>query len=92
MRALGFILASLLLAAPLAAQRDKPEPLTEDQQDQIAEAGIYPVARIGLYIKFIDDYSDTVKGLTPRAHTAARVQRLNSRAPELLRPHGRARR
>lgn len=78
MRALGFILASLLLAAPLVAQRDKPEPLSEDQQDQIAQAGIDPVARIGLYIKFIDAYSDTVKGLTTRAHTGARVQRLNS--------------
>ena len=77
MRTLAAILVSLFIAAPLAAQRDKPEPLTEAQQDQIAEAGIYPVARIGLYVRFIDDYSDTIKGLTPRAHSQARVRRLN---------------
>ncbi len=78
MRALAVIFVSLLISAPLAAQKDKPEPLTESQQDQIAEAGIDPVARVGLYIKFIDDYSDTIKGLAPRAHTEARVRRLNA--------------
>ena len=66
-----------LIAAPLAAQKDKPEPLTEAQQDQIAEAGIYPVVRVGLYVKFLDEHSDTIKGLIPRAHTEARVRRLN---------------
>jgi hypothetical protein len=78
MRRLTVILVSLLISAPLAAQKDKPEPLTEAQQDQIAEAGIFPVVRIGLYIKFLDEHSDTVKGLIPRAHTEARVRRLNS--------------
>ncbi len=78
MRCLAVILVSLLISAPLAAQKDKPEPLTEAQQDQIAEAGIFPVVRIGLYIKFLDEHSDTVKGLIPRAHTEARVRRLNS--------------
>jgi len=78
MRVFVAIVASLLISAPLAAQRDKPEPLTQSQQDQIAEAGIDPVARVDLYVKFIDDYSDTVKGLIPRAHTQARVRRLNS--------------
>ena len=77
MRAFAAILVSLLIAAPLAAQKDKPEPLTEAQQDQIAEAGIFPVARIGLYIKFLDERSDTIKGLIPRAHSEARVRRLN---------------
>ena len=62
---------------PLAAQKDKPEPLTDAQQDQIAEAGIFPVVRVGLYIKFLDEHSDTIKGLIPRAHTEARVRRLN---------------
>jgi len=76
MRALSAILVSLLICLPLAAQKNKPEPLTEAQQDQIAEAGIFPVARIGLYIKFIDDYSDTIKSLTPREHSAARDHRI----------------
>jgi hypothetical protein len=77
MRTAAAVLLSLLISAPLAAQRDKPEPLTESQQDQIAEAGIDPAARVGLYVKFIDDYSDTIKGLIGRAHTEARVRRLN---------------
>ncbi|MGO9323031.1 MAG: hypothetical protein ACLP07_00595 [Terracidiphilus sp.] len=77
MRALAAILVSLLISAPLTAQKDKPEPLTETQQDQIAEAGIIPVVRVGLYVKFIDDRSDTIKGLTTRAHTEARGRRLN---------------
>ncbi len=77
MRALAAIVFSLLISAPLAAQKDKPEPLTESQQDQIAEAGIDPAARVGLYVKFIDDYSETIKGLITRAHTDARVRRLN---------------
>ncbi|HEY1804772.1 MAG TPA: hypothetical protein VGG45_09845 [Terracidiphilus sp.] len=78
MRVLTAIFVSFLLSAPLAAQKDKPEPLTETQQDQIAEAGIFPVARIGLYIKFIDGYSDAVKGLVPRLHSQARDRRIVS--------------
>ena len=60
MRTLAAILFSLLIAAPLAAQKEKREPLTDAQQDQIAEAGIDPVARVGLYVKFLDDHSDTI--------------------------------
>jgi hypothetical protein len=68
---------SLLGASPLAAQKDKPEPLTQAQQDQIAEAGVDPVVRIGLYVKFLDDRSDVIKGLITRAHTEARVRRID---------------
>ena len=67
----------LLLAVPLAAQRQKRDPLTEKQQDQIEEAGIDPVARIDLYVKFLNDYCDTIKGLVPRAKSAARSRRID---------------
>ncbi|MGA2572126.1 MAG: hypothetical protein ABSF23_16580 [Terracidiphilus sp.] len=77
MRTLAVIFFCLVFAAPIAAQKQKREPLTEAQQDQIAEAGIDPVTRVGLYIKFLDEYSDTVKGLTARAKSPARSQRLN---------------
>lgn len=77
MRTLAAILFCLLLAAPAAAQKQKPEPLTQDQQDQIAEAGIEPVARVGLYVKFLDDHSDTIRGLIKRAKSPARSQRLD---------------
>jgi hypothetical protein len=69
---------SLPITAPLHAQKEKREPLTPAEQDQIAEAGIFPVARVGLYVKFLDEHSDTIKGLISRAHTTARIQRLNS--------------
>lgn len=77
MRTIAAILFSLLLAAPLCAQKQKREPLTEAQQDQIAEAGIDPVARIGLYVKFLNQQADTIKGLIPRGHSAARGARLD---------------
>jgi hypothetical protein len=77
MRTLAAILFSLLIAVPLVAQKEKREPLTEAEQDQIAEQGDTPVARVDLYVKFLDDHSDTIKGLITRAHTPARIQRLN---------------
>jgi hypothetical protein len=70
-------LVCLLLVAPLAAQQRKREPLTEKQQDQIAEAGIDPVARINLYVKFLNDSSGTIKGLIPRAKSSARIRRID---------------
>ncbi len=66
-----------LLVVHLAAQQQKREPLTEKQQDQIAEAGIDPVARVNLYVKFLNEESDTVKGLIPRAKSSARLRRID---------------
>jgi hypothetical protein len=65
------------LSAPLASQQQKREPLTEKQQDEIEEAGIDPVGRVNLYVKFLNDYSDTIKGLIPRAKSAARIRRID---------------
>jgi hypothetical protein len=78
MRILAATLLCLLVAAPLRAQRNKPEPLTDAQQDQIAEAGIDPVARVDLYVKFLNERADTIKGLIPRAHSSARTSRLDN--------------
>jgi hypothetical protein len=66
-----------LLVVPLAAQKQKREPLTEAQQDQIAEAGVDPVGRVELYVKFLDEHSDTIRGLIKRPHSSARSHRLN---------------
>jgi hypothetical protein len=67
----------LLLAASLCGQKQKPEPLTETQQEQIAEAGIDPAARIDLYVKFLNDRADTIKSLIPRGHSPSRSARLD---------------
>jgi hypothetical protein len=76
-RTLAVILLCLIVAIPLRAQKERREPLTEVQQDQIAEAGVDPVARVDLYVKFLNDYADTIKGLTKRAKTPARAHRLD---------------
>ena len=52
------ILIGLLLAAPVRAQREKREPLSEAQIEQIREAGIYPDDRVNLYTKFLNEHAD----------------------------------
>jgi hypothetical protein len=78
MRVLAAALLCFLLCAPLRAQKVKREPLTDTQQEQIAEAGIDPVARVDLYVKFLNERADTIKGLIPRAHSGARNSRLEN--------------
>ena len=77
MRSIAAILLCLLAAAPLAAQKQKREPLTEAQVEEIAEAGIDPDARVGLYTKYLNEHAETIKSLTNRARSSARASRLN---------------
>lgn len=63
-------------ASPLRAQRDQREPLNATQQEQIAEAGIDPDARIALYTKFTNEHAQTIEGLGKR-HEAGRGRRLD---------------
>jgi uncharacterized phage infection (PIP) family protein YhgE len=76
MRAFLAFMVCLVAAPVLPAQKDKREPLTEVQQDQIAEAGIDPVVRIDLYVKFLGEHADTIRGLIKRAKSPARSRRL----------------
>ena len=73
----SFIALGLLCSLPLLAQKQKREPLTEAQVDQIREAGVDPDARIKLYTKFLDEHADVIKSLTNRARGAARSRRLD---------------
>ncbi len=77
MRTLCVSLSILLLAFPLALRGQKREPLTQAQIDQIADAGGSPPVRIKLYIKFLDERAEVIKGLTNRAASAARSHRLD---------------
>ena len=70
-------------AAVAPAQKEKREPLTEAQVEQIREAGIYPDDRINLYTKFVDERADTIKGLTSRGKSSARAQRLDGELQDL---------
>jgi uncharacterized membrane protein YgaE (UPF0421/DUF939 family) len=71
------ILLCFLFAVLLPAQKQKREPLTEDQVDKIAEAGIDPNARIALYTQYLNEHADTIKSLTNRKVSDARAYRLN---------------
>jgi hypothetical protein len=76
MRILTFLILALL-SIPAAAQKDKREPLTENQIEQIREAGIDPDLRISLYTKFLNEHAETIKGLVSRAKSHARGQRID---------------
>lgn len=73
----ALIALCLLGSLSLPAQKQKREPLTEAQIDQIREAGIDPDARIKLYAKFLGEHADVIKSLTNRARNAQRSRRLD---------------
>jgi len=82
-RSLAPILICLFFAAPLLAQKDKPEPLTEAQIEEIREAGIYPNDRINLYTKYLNEHADKIKGLTNRSKSIIRGKRLDEELQDL---------
>lgn len=65
------------------AQKEKREPLTDAQIEQIREAGIDPDARVALYTKFLNERADRIKGLTTRAKSAARGHRIDGELLDL---------
>jgi hypothetical protein len=71
------LLVCLFLAASLHAQKEKREPLSGPEIEQIREAGIYPNDRVNLYTKFLNEHADTIKSLTNRAKGVNRAHRLD---------------
>ena len=82
-RCIPLIVFAALSGAVSTAQKEKREPLTGAQIEQIREAGIFPDDRISLYTKFINEHADTIKGLTSRAKSAGRAQRLDGELLDL---------
>ena len=82
-RCFASILVCLLFASLLPAQKQKREPLTEDQIEKIREAGVDPDQRVRLYTQFVNEHVDVIKGLTNRAKSAARGRRLDSELQDL---------
>lgn len=83
MHRISAILLCLLFAVSLPAQKQKREPLTDDQMEKIAEAGIDPDARVALYTQYLNEHADAIKALTNRAHSDARASRLNDALEDL---------
>jgi hypothetical protein len=78
------LLACPCVCAPLAlAQKEKPEPLTEAQIEEIREAGVDPNGRVSLYTKYVNEHADTIKSLTGRAKSLSRSKRLDEDLQEL---------
>lgn len=77
MRCMTAVALCLFLAAPCLAQKQKREPLTEAQVEKIAEAGIDPNVRIGLYTQYLNEHADAIKALTNRKVSDARATRLS---------------
>jgi hypothetical protein len=80
---IAILLFCTFLAHPLHAQKDKPEPLTEPEIEQIREAGIDPNGRVDLYTKFLSEHADTIKSLTNRSKSLARGKRLDEELQNL---------
>ena len=77
MRCYTAILVCLFLAVQVNAQKEKREPLTSAQIEEIREAGIYPDGRVKLYTNYLDEHAEVIKGLTKRALSVARARRLD---------------
>jgi hypothetical protein len=82
-RCVALILTCLFLVPPLFPQKDKPEPLTEAQIEEIREAGIAPNDRINLYTKYLNEHADTIKSLTNRSKSPARAKHLDDELQDL---------
>jgi predicted Zn-dependent protease len=78
------LVACLLLAAPVCAQKEKREALTEAQIEEIREAGVNPVARVNIYVKILDGLAAAIKSLAGRAHSAARSSRLDDALQDFI--------
>ena len=64
--------ASVVFSAPMSAQHHTRDPLTPQQAEEVAKAGIYPDQRVHLYTKYLDEHANTIERLAKRADTPAR--------------------
>lgn len=83
LRRLVLLSSALWLAVPLCAQKEKREPLTEAQVDEIRESGIAPNDRVKLYTKYLDEHAATIKGLTNRSKSGARAKHLDDELQDM---------
>lgn len=77
MRILVAVFCCLFFATSLHGQKKKREPLTEAQVEKIAEAGIDPNVRVGLYTQYLNEHADAIKALSVRVKSEARANKLN---------------
>jgi hypothetical protein len=77
LRGAAAILACLLLAAQAHPQKEKRDPLTASEVEEIRLAGIDPNGRVSIYTRILNEHAEKIKGLTNRAKSEARAHRLD---------------
>jgi hypothetical protein len=81
--ALLAMLAILAIILPASAQKEKREPLTEAQIEDVREAGVDPNLRVALYTKYLNEHADTIKGLINRGKSRDRSKRVDDELQDL---------
>ena len=77
-RSTGLLIVCLLLASQeLVAQKSKRQVLTPTQVEEIREAGIDPNARIGFYVKYLNEHIDTIRDLSKAGLSSSRVRKID---------------
>lgn len=76
---IALIIAALMLASSsyLTAQSQRTASLTESEVEAVREAAVFPVERVKLYTKFLNERADKIKSLTNRPKSGQRVLKLD---------------
>jgi hypothetical protein len=77
------VLVCLLLAAQAHPQKEKRDPLTAPEIEEIRQAGIDPSGRVLIYTRILNERAEKIKALTSRAKSDARARRLDGELQDL---------
>jgi hypothetical protein len=67
----------ILAAPPLQAQHARTASLSETEIEAVRESAVFPVERVNLYTKFLEERALKIKSLTGRPKSAQRVLKLD---------------
>ena len=67
----------LFAATLLSAQHARTANLTPTEVEAVAEAAVYPVERVKLYTKYLEERADKIKSLSGRPKSGQRVIKLD---------------
>jgi hypothetical protein len=73
----------LPLAAAVSAQHVRTATLTETEVEAVREAAVFPVERVNLYTKFLEERAKKIKDLTGRPKSGQRVLKLDDALQDL---------
>lgn len=74
---LAMALASFSLPASLSAQHVRTAKLSETEIEEVRESAVYPVMRVKIYTRIIEERASRIKDLTGRPRSAQRVIKLD---------------